>query len=193
MCRGARGADQEVHAVREHAGENSSPYEIVTARVHARLPVERVIALPEGVESSEWIYAQLCRIVQDTGIWLIYLRDECRAERESCAALLLERDVYLCPAHGDERQCTAYEYATHTVDSAAQMLQSQRFAAAGAPQKSMRLYGMLCKQLARVYLHMQIHHAALFAEHEAGSRVYARFYALCGMYELYPTEALPAP
>lgn len=186
-------ADQDVYAFRALAGSSSNAYERVSARVLAREPVDALIAQPDDIERDDWIYAQLGRLLQDMGLWLIALRAECRADSSTCAALMIERDVYLCPAHGDERQCTALDYAAHVVDAAADTLQSERFPGGRVPQQSARLFGAICKQLVRVFLHVRAHHPDLCAVLEKQDALYARFYALCDTYELYPADALPPP
>ncbi|WFD36637.1 hypothetical protein MCUN1_003524 [Malassezia cuniculi] len=189
--RGQRAED--VATLRAGAGVAETLYERVSAAVQAGRPVSEITSLPDGVDRDEWIYAQLCRLVQDIGIWLLELKRECRTEHSTCAALMVDQDVYLCPSHGDERQCTAFEYVAHVIDAAADTLKSERFPENRVPRQSARLFNTLSKQLARVFLHSRAHHAELFAAFETQHALYARFYALCDVYELYPTDALPAP
>ncbi|PKI83385.1 hypothetical protein MVES1_002496 [Malassezia vespertilionis] len=143
-----------------------------------------------------WIYGQLVCLVQDMNVpWIVRLQSECGkgAHQDTCEAMHVGADVYLCPSHGDSRPCTAMEYILHSLDTiTAQLCSPQHFpGGAYVPHESVRLFYSMSKQLARIFLHIQLHHGELFAEAEATSSLYARFRMLVEMYDLYPVEELP--
>lgn len=162
--------------------------------------VARIITRPSVAgrplaDTDVWVYEQLKRIVQDLNVpWIVRLQAECR-QAAACDAMTIGEDVFVCTSHETEQQCSAFDYIVHALDAVADVLHSQRHFPANAriPKKSVCLFRVVCKSLARVFLHIIFQHAELFRECEAQTALYERFYALADAYELYPIEALPAP
>ena len=174
------------------------PRDIATRVAHDCHDVAEIVTLPRVADApafdrSEWIHEQLKRVVQDMTVpWVVALQAECRAS-DACTVMHIGTDVYLCPTHDEELQCSALAYTYHALDAAAEQLQSPHHFPAHTriPKQSQHLFGAVSKQLARVFLHIWHHHPALFRQCEAQSSLYARFYALVDMYELFPVDELP--
>lgn len=135
------------------------------------------------------------RILRDLNVpWLLGVQRECRNE-DTCRALRIGDDTYMCRVHSDGRLCTAREYICHTIDAATEQLQVPRHPTLAMPlhlHPCMQLYTSVCKQLARIFSHIYLHHHDLFARCEQTTHLYARFHELTEMYDLLP-EITPIP
>lgn len=166
---------------------------------------DAILALPDthgapAADERGWIRLQLMyvaaltsQIIRDLNVpWLVRLAGVCSPAHATCVAMQVGDDIYVCPAHGDGRACTAFAYTEHALELVSHSLVLP-YAAPALPiaVQHRRTFGAPCKQLARIFLHMYCHHPALFAECEASSALYARFRLLCTRYALYPAEELP--
>ena len=135
-------------------------------------------------------------MLQDLNVpWLLALQRECQVAKQpdTCDAMHVGGDVYLCPAHGNGRPCTALEYVLHATDAASETLRSTTYfpPLAPVPPQSVRHFAGVSKQLARVFLHLYEHHRDRFVLCEAESSLYARFRRLAAEFDLYPAYELP--
>lgn len=100
----------------------------------------------------------------------------------------------MCRAHNDGRLCTAREYISHTIDAASEQLQSTKPISTSEdmrlPRPSHQLFSLVCKQLARIFSHIYLHHHDLFQRCEVTTSLYARFKKLTTTFNLMPDGLL---
>lgn len=100
----------------------------------------------------------------------------------------------MCRAHDDGRSCTAREYISHSIDAASDQLQSNKPISTSEgmrlPRHSHQLFSLVCKQLARIFSHIYLHHHDLFQRCEETTSLYARFTKLTKTFDLMPDGLL---
>ena len=133
-------------------------------------------------------------IRQDFNVpWLTRLQEVCTSSG-GCNAMRIGDDILLCREHNDGRPCTAQEYIFHAMDAAADTLGSIgafHSKLTSIPRHCTRLFPGVCKQIARVFSHLYLHHNEMFASCEADTSLYARFKCLVEANSLLPEDALP--
>ncbi|PWN99124.1 Mob1/phocein, partial [Tilletiopsis washingtonensis] len=171
--------------------------EFLEARV--RSAPHDVAALEEpprdaDVDTDVWVYEQLRRLIRDfTSPWLVALQASCSSTSEGCSGMAAHEWEYLCAAHGEERQCCAIDYVTHTLDATAALLSSARHfpSRSYVPTTSLRHFGSAARRVSRCFVHAWEKHRQVFLECEAETSLYARFLALVSTYDLLDTDSLP--
>lgn len=141
-----------------------------------------------------WINEHLKRILRDMNVpWLLSIHKECQ-DTNTCRALRIGEDTYMCRSHDDGRSCTAREYISHAIDDASEQLQSTKPISTSEgmrlPQHSHQLFSLVCKQLARIFSHIYLHHHDLFQRCEKSTSLYARFKKLAKTFDLMPDGLL---
>ena len=99
----------------------------------------------------------------------------------------------MCRAHDDGRICTARDYIFHAIDMASDQLQSPRHF---PPNQTKSLHHShvvfaICRQLARIFSHLYLHHRSLFERCEQDTALYARFKKLTEEFQLLQADFLP--
>lgn len=161
--------------------------------------VTEVVALPtkDGqpvISRDIWISEHLKRILRDINApWISGILKECH-NSNTCHAMRVGEDTYMCRAHNDGRLCTAREYISHTIDAASEQLQSTKPISTSEdmrlPRPSHQLFSLVCKQLARIFSHIYLHHHDLFQRCEETTSLYARFKKLTKTFNLMPDGLL---
>ncbi|MES1905340.1 MAG: hypothetical protein MHPSP_002155, partial [Paramarteilia canceri] len=90
---------------------------ILQTRIVQKLPIEDIIACPEGVERGPWLYELVRQSTIEagrlTGLILAICKCQIMVSGQKDSDNLVE---FLCAAHTIPNQCTAADYCFHTVN-----------------------------------------------------------------------------
>ncbi|KDN44247.1 Mob1/phocein [Tilletiaria anomala UBC 951] len=168
------------------------------ANLAGGVPAQLVDEELHPIDTDVWVFEQLRRIVLDLSTpWLTSLQHDCSKTKNpsTCDAMNAGEWMYLCASHGEEKQCCAIDYTIHTLDGATALLNSARHFPSRTyiPTTSLRHFGSISRRLSRIFVHAKDHHRKIFDECESETSLYARFYALCKLYDLISIDSLPSP
>ena len=92
-------------------------------------------------------------------------------------------------------QCCAIDYTRHTLDGAAQLLNSNKYfpSRVSIKESSIAKIGSICRRVYRIFSHAYFHHRALFDAFEAETHLCRRFTVYVTKYGLMSAEHLIVP
>ncbi|KAI9496464.1 Mob1/phocein [Zychaea mexicana] len=155
--------------------------------------VERIVDLPETVDSQVWQFEHLRQVCLELSLLVVALEPECTME--NCPEMKAEGWVYLCAAHPSTQSCPAIDYIIHTLDGAAMLLNNSKYfpSRISIPEPSLKHFQSIARRLYRVFAHAYFHHREIYQSFENETSLYARFLLLSQTYNLIPPKLVTIP
>merc|ERR1712070_53913 len=142
------------------------------------LPAAEAVALPAGCDSPVWQYEQLRELTLELGLLAVDLNQVCTAA--TCPVMnATDQWHYLCAAHKSPKECSAIDYALHTLEGTCAMLSSNKYFPdlSTVPAESLKYFQSIARRLYRILAHAYFHHKPNFEEFEAKHHTRSRFEA----------------
>lgn len=156
---------------------------------------EIFIECPDGQDELVWQYEHLrlfclqlnqlvCQLLQN---------EECTQER--CTEMKAGEWLYLCATHAQPQNCSAIDYALHTLDGATALLNNSKYfkSRLSMPPQSSKHFQSIARRLYRIFAHAWYQHRSTFDQFEAVTRLYQRFVAYSRRYQLIPDKLMIIP
>ncbi len=141
----------------------------------------------EGV----WKYEHLRQFCLELNGLAVALQAECAPDTctQKTAA---EKWIVLCAARKTPKECPAINYAWHTLDGAACLLNSNKYfpSRVSIKESSVAKLGSVCRRVYRIFSHAYFHHRQIFDEFEAASHLCHRFTVFITKYNLVSNDNL---
>eukprot|EP00127_Corallochytrium_limacisporum_P005521 Clim_evm38s207 gene=Clim_evmTU38s207 len=157
-------------------------------------PVHELMEAPESLDPAVWQYEHLRQLCADLSILTTELAGVCT--EETCPTMVLDDDSqYLCAAHTPPKECTAFNYISHTVDMVTSILTSSKHfpSRISIPAESVKQFQYQTRRLYRIIAHAYFHHRDLYDEFEGRTAVAHRVVMFAKHYRLMPKNLLTIP
>jgi hypothetical protein len=156
--------------------------------------IEAILTCPKGVEEGVWKYEHLRQFCMELNGLAVLLQEECKPE--TCVQMTAtEQWIFLCAAHKNPKECSAIDYTRHTLDGAANLLNSNRYFSSriSIKESSIAKIGSVCRRVYRIFSHAYFHHRTLFDMFEEETYLCRRFTVFVMKYHLMAQEHLIVP
>lgn len=156
--------------------------------------IDEILRLPEGQELGAWKIEHLRLFCMQLNGLAARLQDCCYPE--TCNQMTAtEQWIFLCAAHKQPNECPAIDYTRHALDSAASLLNSNKYfpSRVTIKESSVAKLGSVCRRVYRIFSHAYYHHFQVFDEFEKKTHLCGRFSKFVTMYELLSKESLIVP
>lgn len=123
--------------------------------------------MPDGCDEAIWQYEHLLELTKELGLLSVALNQVCGSA--SCPVMkATDQWRFLCAAHKAPKECSAIDYALHTLEGTSAMLCSDKYFPCedSVPVESIRYFQSIARRLYRILAHAFYHHAATFQEFE---------------------------
>jgi len=129
----------------------------------------------------------------DISQFLVHLQDVCNDE--TCPKMQATTQFsYRCAAHDKPADCSAMNYATHTIDDFTKAFHNKKFFPSrfgnNIPEQAMQQYTSCARRVYRIFAHAYHHHQMEFVEYEDEHFLCSRFMVFVHIYKLIPTAHL---
>ncbi|KAL1928872.1 hypothetical protein VTP01DRAFT_2658 [Rhizomucor pusillus] len=155
--------------------------------------VERIVAVPEGVESEVWQFEHLRQVCLELSQLVVALEIDCT--KENCPEMKADGWLYLCAAHPSTQSCPAIDYIIHTLDGASMLLNNSKYfpSRISIPEPSLKHFQSIARRLYRIFAHAYFHHREIYQSFENETSLYERFALLSRKHELIPPSLFTIP
>eukprot|EP00756_Hemistasia_phaeocysticola_P047111 Hpha_TRINITY_DN21022_c0_g1::TRINITY_DN21022_c0_g1_i1::g.103363::m.103363 len=165
------------HRCRETAANQRAAVQIFVELLATLAPRAAPVAtVPPEVDTALWQYECMRGYLADMARVVTSLGSVCTPE--TCPRMTATSEwLFLCACHKAPQECPAIDYALHTLDGAATVLNSSKyFTATKQPEKVPEaLYGNMIRRLYRILAHAWHHHKEEFLVIEEATRTCDRF------------------
>jgi len=101
------------------------------AHLQQMLSVDRsdatgLVRLPEGCDKAVWLYEHLRELTTELGLLTVALNQTC-CEASCPVMCATDQWRFLCAAHKTPKECSAIDYALHTLEGTSAMLCSNKY------------------------------------------------------------------
>eukprot|EP00117_Sycon_ciliatum_P034691 scpid84765/ scgid26429/ MOB-like protein phocein; Mob1 homolog 3; Mps one binder kinase activator-like 3; Preimplantation protein 3 len=158
------------------------------------LDVDAMIMIPASQEEGVWKYEHLRQFCLELNDLTVLLQDECLPA--TCTKMMATDDwVFLCAAHKQPKECPAIDYTRHTLDGAAQLLNSNKYFPSRVTIKDSAVakLGSICRRVYRIFAHAFFHHRHIFDQFEMETALCLRFTKFVKLYLLMTEDNLLVP
>lgn len=156
--------------------------------------IEEILTAPESQDEGVWKYEHLRQFCLELNGLVVKLQGECQPE--TCTQMTAtEQWIFLCAAHKTPKECPAIDYARHTLDGAAYLLNSNKYfpSRVSIKESSVAKLGSVCRRVYRIFSHAYFHHRTLFDEFENETHLCRRFTIYVTKYNLMTKDSLIVP
>eukprot|EP00696_Hemimastix_kukwesjijk_P007487 gnl/Hemi2/19469_TR6467_c0_g1_i1.p1 gnl/Hemi2/19469_TR6467_c0_g1~~gnl/Hemi2/19469_TR6467_c0_g1_i1.p1 ORF type:complete len:285 (-),score=24.51 gnl/Hemi2/19469_TR6467_c0_g1_i1:62-916(-) len=156
--------------------------------------VDTLCKCPHSQNPAVWQYEHLRQFCRGLGQLVVLLDEECT--QVLCPIMKMQDTaVFLCAAHRGPLECSAIDYAVHTLDQTSALLNSSKWfpSRVTIPINSLRTFESVARRLYRVLGHAYFHHRAIFIANERETFLCARFSAFVRAFQLMSEELLVIP
>lgn len=156
--------------------------------------IDEILRLPEGQDLGAWKIEHLRMFCMQLNRLAARLQDCCYPE--TCNQMTAtEQWIFLCAAHKQPNECPAIDYTRHALDSAASLLNSNKYfpSRVTIKESSVTKLSSVCRRLYRIFSHAYYHHFQVFDEFEKETHLCGRFSRFVTMYELLSKDSLIVP
>eukprot|EP01137_Pigoraptor_chileana_P028417 Opistho-2@12357 len=153
-----------------------------------------ILELPEGQDSDLWQYEHLRQFCFELNHLIVSLQDACTAL--SCPQMKATDEwLYLCAAHKQPQECSAIDYAVHTLDGTSALLNSNKYfpSRVTIPPASAKHFQSIARRVYRIFAHAFFHHRDIYDQFENETSLCARFVKFSIMFDLIPANLLIIP
>ncbi|KAF7575439.1 Mob1 family protein [Pyrenophora tritici-repentis] len=171
------------------------------------VPVDKQMAFkiahaPENVDKTLWLY-ELCRflIQEANSIFLGLLKDKPPCSVMTCPEMRASEWQYLCAVHDPPKSCCAFDYCSHTLDWAGNILTSPKHfpsrLALGTDSSTQhsqtRQLTNIFRRVYRIFAHAWYSHRDVFWKIEGKTGLYVLYKTVCDVYSLVPEDNYTIP
>lgn len=156
--------------------------------------IDKILQLPEGQDPGAWKIEHLRIFCMQLNRLAAKLQECCLPE--TCNQMTAtEQWIFLCAAHKQPNECSAIDYTRHTLDGAANLLNSNKYfpSRVTIKESSVAKLGSVCRRVYRIFSHAYYHHFAVFEEFERETHLCKRFSKFVTIYELMSKDSLIVP
>lgn len=156
--------------------------------------IDQILKLPEGQELGAWKVEHLRQFCMQLNRLAAKLQECCCPD--TCSQMTAtEQWIFLCAAHKQPTECPAIDYVRHTLDGAANLLNSNKYfpSRVTIKESSVAKLGSVCRRIYRIFSHAYYHHYQVFDEFERETHLCERFSKFVTIHELMSKDCLIVP
>jgi len=156
--------------------------------------LEAILDLPQGVDVNVWNYEHLRQFCYQLNELCVLLQPVCTAE--TCSQMTATDSwIFLCAVHKTPKECCAIEYIRHTLDGAANLLNSNRYfpSRVNLKESSVSKLPSTCRRVYRIFSHAFFHHKPIYDDFEKNTLLCHRFDRFVNKFDLMGQDLLIVP